>query len=84
MSDIIWTTAGGKKIPISEMDENHAKNCLRMVIKENERLVRKYNLRVSAYNKLVRAQSRGRYGLNGDMANFFNESQANEENAHLL
>ena len=34
--DYTWTTATGKKIHIDDMDESHAKNCLKLLLRKIE------------------------------------------------
>lgn len=35
MNKIYWTTKDGEKIDVDKMDENHLKNVLKMIIKNN-------------------------------------------------
>lgn len=36
--DEIWTTRDGRKIPVSEMSEEHVRNALRMVLRNRRKL----------------------------------------------
>jgi hypothetical protein len=60
MDDEIWTTKDGRKIPVGEMDENHVRNALRMVLRRRRQLherieseVRKGSVRANLALKLL-------------------------------
>lgn len=41
MKDEIWTKRDGTKIAVSDMDESHVRNALRMVIRNHRKLIEK-------------------------------------------
>ena len=36
MKDLIWHTKDGKEIPVNELTEEHAKNIVRMILREKQ------------------------------------------------
>ena len=61
MSTVYWTMKNGQKISVDDMDINHLRNTLKMIIRNNEE-ARKTNKDTP-------------FNLNGDMAQFFNDEQ---------
>ena len=59
MNNIYWTTKNGHKILVDDMDIDHLKNTLKMIIRNQA--------------KSVKVQPKNSFELNGDMANFFNQ-----------
>ena len=82
-----WTTQHGKVIEISDMDDNHARNSINMLVRNSSPQVilelicqaneanRKYNQEIINRRKFA--------GLNGDMAEQFNETYARDEQDYL-
>jgi hypothetical protein len=70
MDNIYWTTKLGTQIAVDDMDEKHAKNALKMIIKNQGKVVKEYNLLVRKYNRIIRLHSknRHRFQMNGEMA----------------
>jgi hypothetical protein len=61
---IYWTTKEGKKILVDDMTESHAKNTLKMILRNLNNIVIKEAL----------GKKKVEFKLNGDMANQFNDS----------
>ena len=59
MEKIYWTTKNGHKILVDDMDIDHLRNTLKMIIRNQA--------------KSVKVQPKNSFELNGDMANFFNQ-----------
>lgn len=59
MNNIYWTTKNGHKILVDDMDIDHLRNTLKMIIRNQA--------------KSVKVQPKNSFELNGDMANFFNQ-----------
>lgn len=49
-----WKTKDGKEILISEMTRDHLEAAFKMVVKDREEVIDKYNALVKEYNKLVK------------------------------
>lgn len=49
-----WRTKNGEEILISEMSRNHLEAAFKMVVKDREQIIDKYNALVKEYNKLVK------------------------------
>ena len=58
----------GKLISVDDMDENHAKNVLKIVLKNRQTVI-----------KQIVKSKRQSFVLHGDMANEFNKSQDENE-----
>ena len=58
----------GKLISVDDMDENHAKNVLKIVLKNRQTVI-----------KQIVKSKRTNFMLHGDMANEFNRSQDENE-----
>jgi hypothetical protein len=59
---VYWKMRNGKSISIDDMDLNHLRNVLKMIVRNSQ----KHKTKVQAEKS---------FQLNGDMANEFNESQ---------
>ena len=75
---VYWKQKDGKLVSVDDMDTNHLKNAFKHLIKYNSKLLQRANEVVYEYNALVRKRKAERgeasFNLNGDMANFFNDS----------
>lgn len=60
---VYWKMRNGKLISVDDMDINHLRNVLKMIIRNRE--------------KAIQAKPKVEFKLNGDMAEFFNEEQDN-------
>ena len=81
-----WTTQHGKVIEISDMDDDHARNSINMLIRNSSpqvilELICEANEARRKYNDKLR--NRRFTGLNGDMAQQFNETYARDEQDYL-
>ena len=56
----------GKLISVDEMDINHLRNTLKMILRNREKALQQ-----------VKSKPKVEFNLNGDMAQFFNEEQNN-------
>ena len=65
---IYWTTREGKRILVDDMTDSHAKNTLKMILRNRQ-------------NALLK--SKHEFKLNGDMANQFIESYYEDEDDDL-
>ena len=68
MNNLYWTTKTGVVIHVDDMDDKHVRNAFKMLLRN-------------------RAQSTTKpqpFELNGDMAQFFNDSYFEDENSELL
>lgn len=61
---VYWTMRNGESISVDDMDLNHLRNTLKMIIRNNQKRVVKPTIT---------------FKLNGDMANEFNESFLSDE-----
>jgi len=64
MSKIYWKQRNGELIDIDDMDINHLRNTLKLVLRNRETVV-----------KQILKSKRTNFMLHGDMANEFNSSQ---------
>jgi hypothetical protein len=75
---VYWKTKNGELVSVDDMDINHLRNAFKHLIKHNTKLLQQANEVVYEYNALVRKRKAERgeasWHLNGDMANFFNDS----------
>ena len=62
---IFWKMRNGRLISVDDMDINHLRNVLKMIIRNNHKV------------QVIQAKPKVEVKLNGDMANFFNEEQNN-------
>jgi hypothetical protein len=65
---VYWKMRDGKLISVDDMDENHAKNVLKIVLKNRQTVI-----------KQIVKSKRTNFMLHGDMANEFNRSQDENE-----
>ena len=65
---VYWKMRDGKLISVDDMDENHAKNVLKIVLKNRQTVI-----------KQIVKSKRQSFVLHGDMANEFNKSQDENE-----
>lgn len=81
---VYWKQKDGKLVSVDDMDTNHLKNAFKHLIKHHSNVVHQANEVVYEYNALVRKRKAERgeanFHLNGDMANFFNDSVEEYEN----
>ena len=63
-----WKMRNGNLISVDDMDENHAKNVLKIVLKNRQTVI-----------KQIVKSKRQSFVLHGDMANEFNKSQDENE-----
>ena len=73
IEQIYWTTREGKRILVDDMTESHAKNTLKMILRNLNNIVVKEEL----------GKKKVEFKLNGDMANQFNESYYTDEDDDL-
>jgi hypothetical protein len=64
MSKVYWKMRNGNVISVDDMTEEHAKNVLKIVLKNRETVI-----------KQILKSKRPSFVLHGDMANEFNSSQ---------
>ena len=64
-SPVYWKMRNGRLISVDDMDINHLRNVLKMIIRNNYRV------------QVVQAKPKVEVKLNGDIAEFFNEEQNN-------
>ena len=80
---VYWTTKSGLKINVDDMDENHVRNAFKMLIKAHAETIVKANKIVEAHNSLIKKRKAERgeanFQLNGDIAQFFNDQDFEEE-----
>lgn len=74
MNKVYWTMKDGEKIDIDEMDINHLRNTLKMIIREAE----KEKKRVERQNKLL-WDDLHKFKLNGDIAQMTMDGPADEQ-----
>ena len=63
---VYWTMKNGQKIDVMEMDVNHLRNTLKMIIRNREKALQQ-----------LQSKRKVEFKLNGDIAEFFNEEQNN-------
>ena len=71
---VFWKQANGKLVSVDEMDINHLRNVLKMIIRNNQEVL--------ATRKLMEISPEKSFEdiqLNGDMANEFNDSYPGDE-----
>ena len=73
MSKVYWTQRNGKKINIDEMDINHLRNALKMIVRNISKS--------ESEERLFKHQDKDdrKFQLNGDMAEEFNRSYIEDE-----
>jgi len=65
---VYWKMRNGKLISVDEMDINHLRNTLKMILRNREKALQQ-----------VKSKSKVEFKLNGDMANEFNASFMSDE-----
>jgi len=65
---VFWKMRNGKLISVDDMDINHLRNALKMIIRNREKAL-----------KLFEAKSKVEFKLNGDMAQLFNDDMEQYE-----
>jgi hypothetical protein len=68
MSKVYWKMRDGNLISVDDMDINHLRNVLKIVLKNRETVV-----------KQILKSKRPSFVLHGDMANEFNSSQCEND-----
>ena len=64
-SPVYWKMRNGRLISVDDMDINHLRNVLKMIIRNNHKV------------QVIQAKPKVEVKLNGDIAEFFNEEQNN-------
>lgn len=67
---VYWKMRNGKLISVDEMDINHLRNVLKMIIRNREKAIQLLQ---------AKAKPKVEFKLNGDMANEFHESYLSDE-----
>jgi len=67
-SPVFWKMRNGKLISVDEMDINHLRNTLKMILRNREKALQQ-----------VKSKSKVEFKLNGDMANEFHASFMSDE-----
>ena len=62
---VYWKMRNGRLISVDDMDINHLRNVLKMIIRNNHKV------------QVIQAKPKVEVKLNGDIAEFFNEEQNN-------
>ena len=73
---VYWTMRNGQKIDIMEMDLNHLRNALKLIIKNKNRLKTALNEKLEKEKHIKAANN---FVLHGDMAQEFHESHMSDE-----
>ncbi len=68
MSKVYWKMRNGNLISVDDMDINHLRNTLKLVLRNRETVV-----------KQILKSKRREFTLHGDMANEFNETHLSDE-----
>ena len=63
---VYWKMRNGELISVDDMDINHLRNALKMIIRNREKAT-----------QTLQANPKVKFKLNGDIAEFFNEEQNN-------
>jgi len=74
-----WTTQDGKEMEVSDMDDSHAQNSINMLIrKSSPQAILEMICEANEARKQAREERKSKrrfFGLNGDMAQQFNDMQ---------
>ena len=62
---VYWKMRNGNLISVDDMDENHLRNTLKLVLRNRETVIK----------RIVESKNKRKFKLHGDMANEFNSSQ---------
>lgn len=68
MSKVYWKMRNGELISVDDMTEEHAKNTLKLVLRNRETVI-----------KQIFKSKRTNFTLHGDIANEFNETHLSDE-----
>lgn len=66
---VYWKMRNGELIDIDDMDINHLRNTLKLVLRNRETVIK----------RIVESKSKHKFELHGDIANFFHESHLSDE-----
>ena len=64
---VYWKMRNGNLISVDDMDEEHLRNTLKLVLRNRETVIKRI------------VESKHKFKLHGDMANFFHESHLSDE-----
>ena len=79
-----WKTQNNKTLEISDMDDNHARNCINMLIRNNSpQEILLLICEANEARRKAKKKSQSSFQLNGDMAQHFNESFPKDEQDYL-
>lgn len=70
---VYWKMRNGKLISVDEMDINHLRNVLKMILRNREKALQQ-----------LQSKPKVEFKLNGDMAQEFNNSYISDDNDELL
>lgn len=73
---VYWKMRNGKLISVDEMDINHLRNTLKLIIKNENRIMVALNKKLEKERHIKAANN---FVLHGDMANEFNQSHMSDE-----
>ena len=62
---VYWKMRNGNLISVDDMDEEHLRNTLKLVLRNRETIIK----------RIVESKNKRKFRLQGDMANEFNSSQ---------
>lgn len=62
---VYWKMRNGNLISVDDMDEEHLRNTLKLVLRNRETVIK----------RIVESKNKRKFKLQGDMANEFNSSQ---------
>ncbi len=62
---VYWKMRDGNLISVDDMDEEHLRNTLKLVLRNRETVIK----------RIVESKNKRKFKLQGDMANEFNSSQ---------
>lgn len=66
---VYWKMRNGNLISVDDMDEEHLRNTLKLVLRNRETVIK----------RIVESKSKRKFKLQGDMANEFNSSQYDDD-----
>lgn len=78
---VYWKKSNGTSISVDDMDENHLRNALKMLIRRHERVLTEANEIVDKYNRLIKVShvKPNTFTLKGDIAQMFNDTEVEDE-----
>lgn len=74
---VYWTMKDGKSISVDDMDINHLRNTLKLIITNNNKIKAALNEKLEKEKHIKAANN---FVLHGDMANEFHDSYLSDEN----